>query len=103
MGQRAADKQAAHLFCELRTRMAATGMGGEDWFHNPFTQEQFASVLGITAVHMNRMVQYLRELKLVYIDGRIIRFPDVARIESFADFHPGYLLGGRSRLAMERE
>jgi CRP-like cAMP-binding protein len=103
MGQRAADKQAAHLFCELRTRMAAAGLGGEDWFHNPFTQEQFASVLGITAVHMNRMVQYLRELKLVYIDGRIIRFPDVSRIEGFADFHPGYLLGGGFSPAMERE
>ena len=103
MGQRAADKQAAHLFCELRTRMAAAGLGGEDWFHNPFTQEQFASVLGITAVHMNRIVQYLRELKLVYIDGRIIRFPDVARIENFADFHAGYLLGGRFNPAMDRD
>ena len=103
MGQRAADKQAAHLFCELRTRMAAVGMGGADWFNNPFTQEQFASVLGITAVHMNRMVQYLRELKLVYIDGRIIRFPDVARIENFADFHAGYLLGGRFNPAMDRD
>jgi CRP-like cAMP-binding protein len=92
MGQRAADKQAAHLFCELRLRMAAVGLGGSDWFNNPFTQEQFANVLGISAVHMNRVVQHLREMKLLRIDGRIIRLPDVARIEKFADFHPGYLL-----------
>lgn len=94
LGQRAADKQAAHLFCELRTRMAAVGLGGADWFNNPFTQEQFANVLGISAVHMNRVMQSLREMKLVHVNGRIIRFPDLARIESFAGFHAGYLLGG---------
>jgi CRP-like cAMP-binding protein len=96
MGQRAADKQAAHLFCELRMRMAAVGLGGADWFNNPFTQEQFANVLGISAVHMNRVMQHLREMKLMRIDGRIIRFPDVSRIENFADFQAGYLLGFNS-------
>lgn len=96
LGQRAADKQAAHLLCELRMRMAAVGLGGADWFNNPFTQEQFANVLGISAVHMNRVVQHLREMKLVRIDGRIIRFPDVSRIENFADFQAGYLLGFNS-------
>ncbi len=101
MGQRAADKQAAHLFCELRMRMAAVGLGGADWFNNPFTQEQFASVLGISAVHMNRVVQHLREMKLVRIDGRIIRFPDVARIEKFADFHADYLLASNSTTEKE--
>ena len=95
MGQCTADKQAAHLFCELRARMAATGLGGEDWFHNPFTQEQLANVLGISAVHMNRVMQQLREMKLVYADGRVIRFPDVAKIEDFADFSVSYLRGGR--------
>ena len=94
MGQCTADKQAAHLLCELRARMAAVGLGGEDWFHNPFTQEQFANVLGISAVHMNRVMQQLREMKLVYADGRIIRFPDVARMEKFADFSASYLRGG---------
>lgn len=96
MGQCTADKQAAHLFCELRARMAATGLGGEDWFHNPFTQEQFANVLGISAVHMNRVMQQLREMKLVYADGRVIRFPDISKIEDFADFNSSYLQGGGS-------
>jgi len=95
MGQCAADKQAAHLLCELRVRMAATGLGGADWFSNPFTQEQFANVLGISAVHMNRVMQQLREMKLVYVDGRIIRFPDVAKMEKFAGFSASYLRGGR--------
>jgi len=95
MGQCSADKQAAHLFCELRVRMEAAGLGGEDWFHNPFTQEQFANVLGISAVHMNRVMQLLRELKLVYVDGRVIRIRDVAKIEAFADFNANYLLTRR--------
>jgi CRP-like cAMP-binding protein len=103
MGQRSAGKQAAHLFCELRVRMAAVGHGGEDWFSNPFTQEQFANVLGISAVHMNRVVQHLREMKLVRVDGRVIRFPDVARIEAFAGFHAGYLLRGRPKALSDEE
>ena len=54
MGQRAADKQAAHLFCELRARFEAAGMGGPDWFTNPFTQEDLADVLGISPVQRAR-------------------------------------------------
>jgi CRP-like cAMP-binding protein len=103
LGQRAADKQAAHLFCELRTRMAPVGLAGRDWFSNPFTQEQFANVLGISAVHMNRVIQHLREMKLVHIEGRVIRFPDVSRIEGFAGFRAHYLLGGRPDAVPDRQ
>jgi CRP-like cAMP-binding protein len=94
MGQRAADKQAAHLFCELRARFEAAGMGGPDWFTNPLTQEDLADVLGISPVHMNRVMQHLRELELIRPDKHVVRFPSPAKLQEYCDFDDGYLHGG---------
>jgi CRP-like cAMP-binding protein len=91
MGQRSADRQAAHLLCELHARLSALGMGGPDWFTNPLTQEQLANVLGISAVHMNRVMQHLRELGLIRVEGHVLRFPSAKKIEDYAGFDPAYL------------
>ena len=98
MGQRAADRQAAHLMCELNARLSAVGMGGPDWFTNPLTQEHLANVLGISSVHMNRVMQHLREEGLIRIDGHVLRFPAPAKIRQYAGFDGAYLMGdGRAR------
>jgi CRP-like cAMP-binding protein len=93
MGQRSADRQAAHLLCELHARLSALGMGGADWFTNPLTQEQLANVLGISAVHMNRVMQHLRELGLIRVEGHVLRFPSPRKMEEYAGFDGGYLAG----------
>ncbi|HEY5084163.1 MAG TPA: Crp/Fnr family transcriptional regulator [Rhizomicrobium sp.] len=97
MGQRAADKQAAHLFCELRARFDAAGMGGPDWFANPLTQEDLADVLGISPVHMNRVMQHLRGLDLIRLDRHVVRFPSPAKLQEYCDFDDGYLQGAMAR------
>jgi CRP-like cAMP-binding protein len=93
MSQQTADRQAAHLLCELRARFEAVGMAGPDWFNNPFTQEHLANVLGISAVHMNRVIQRLRDLGLISYEGHghVIRFPSLHRTRQFADFDDSYL------------
>jgi len=91
MGQRSADRQGAHLLCELRTRLSAVGMGESDGFTNPLTQEHLANALGISAVHMNRVMQHLRELGLIRVNGRLLRFPSARKIEEYAGFDPAYL------------
>ena len=93
MGQRAADKQAAHFFCELRARFEAAGMGGPDWFTNPLTQEDMADVLGISPVHMNRVMQHLRELQLIRPDRHVVRLPSPAKLQEYCAFDDGYLHG----------
>ncbi|HUO01927.1 MAG TPA: Crp/Fnr family transcriptional regulator [Rhizomicrobium sp.] len=103
MGQRVADKQAAHLLCELRVRFAAVGMGGVDWFTNPLTQEHLANVLGISAVHMNRVMQHLRELGLIKIEGHTLRFPAPAKMDRYADFDGGYLNSAAHERPRERQ
>lgn len=93
MGQRAADRQAAHLLCELWLRFSAIGMGGANWFANPFSHEHLADVLGISPVHMNCVMQHLCDLGLIHIQGQVLRFPSPDKLEQYANFDPAYLTG----------
>ena len=91
MGQRPADRQLAHFLCELRLRLEVVGMAGRDGMHLPFTQEEIGDTLGISTVHVNRVLQHLREEGLVQMQGRDVRISDLERLEKFGEFDPGYL------------
>lgn len=91
MGQRASDRQMAHLFCELRTRLAVVGLADKHSFRLPLTQEELADTLGISTVHVNRVLQQLRDADLVRLHGRLMTIPDPAKLEQFAEFNPDYL------------
>ena len=91
MGRRASDRQLAHLLCELRFRLAIVGMATLDSFRLPFTQEELADALGITTVHVNRVLQQLRDGDLIRQHGREIHIPDLQKLEQFAEFNADYL------------
>jgi CRP-like cAMP-binding protein len=102
MGQQSADKQAAHLLCELGVRFSAAGMGGAGWFTNPLTQEHLASVLGISPVHMNRVMHRLRDLNLIQLEGHVLRFPAPEKIKQYAGFDDSYLRGARHSVVEQK-
>lgn len=57
----------------------------------PFTQYHLADALGLSAVHVNRVLRQLREAELVTVrDGRVT-FHDLDRLVGFAEFDPAYL------------
>jgi CRP-like cAMP-binding protein len=56
MGRRPADKQLAHLLCELLLRLQAVGLASENSYEFPVTQAELADTLEITTVHVNRMI-----------------------------------------------
>lgn len=91
MGQRPADRQLAHFICEMRLRLEIVGLANESGMHFPLTQEDIADTLGISAVHVNRVLHQLREQNLLHMQGRSIAIPDLAELEKFAEFHAGYL------------
>jgi CRP-like cAMP-binding protein len=91
MGQRGADKQMAHLFCELLVRLQTVGRASEDGFDLPITQTDLADTLGISAVHANRVLQELRGQNLLVWKSKRVHIPDVARLKAFAEFNPNYL------------
>jgi len=91
IGGRPADKKVAHLFCELHLRLQVVGHAGENSFPLPLTQEELGDTLGISTVHVNRVLQQLREDGLIQHQGRVVTVPDVARLREFAGFNPNYL------------
>ena len=56
-----------------------------------FDGYKLADTMGITTVHVNRVLQQLREAGLIRLNGRTLSIPDVARLEEFAEFNPDYL------------
>jgi CRP-like cAMP-binding protein len=91
MGQRTADRQLAHLICELRLRLEVVGLADKGGMHIPMTQEEMGDTLGISTVHVNRVLQQLRMDGLMMIRGHAVQIPDLARLERFAEFNPDYL------------
>jgi len=86
-----ADKRLAHLLCELRARLALVGLADDNSFLLPLTQEDLADALGLSTVHVNRVLQHLRELDIIRSMGRTVSIPDLGQLEAFAGFNPTYL------------
>jgi CRP-like cAMP-binding protein len=91
MGRRPADRQMAHLFCELLLRLRSVGLASENGFDFPVTQQELADTLGLSTVHVNRILHQLREDGLITLSGRRLTIHDVDRLREFAEFDPSYL------------
>ena len=91
MGRRQADKRMAHLFCELRVRLGVVGLVIDNGYILSLQQADLADVLGLTTVHVNRVLQTLRTSGLVTLNRKRLSIPDVSQLEAFAEFDPKYL------------
>ncbi|MCJ2049649.1 Crp/Fnr family transcriptional regulator [Methylobacterium sp. J-070] len=95
IGQREASRQIAHLFCELHARLDAVGLATRDnggaAFDTPLRQTDLADLLGMTPVHVNRMLQELREAGLIVLKRRRLQILDLARLRAFCGFDAAYL------------
>ncbi len=92
IGRRSADKQVAHIICELLARLRAVGLGFEPNYHLPLTQPELADTAGLSNVHIYRVLADLRKDGLIESGRRYISVPDVKRLENFAGFDASYLL-----------
>jgi len=91
LGRRSAEMRMAHFLLELRARLKLVGIGDASGFDCPLTQYHLADILGLSAVHVNRVLRHLREDGLVtFQKGRVI-FHDIAALGALAGFDPDYL------------
>ena len=60
LGRLSALERIADLMLELYERLTLAGLAGHNRFELPLTQEMLADALGLTSVHINRMLQQLR-------------------------------------------
>jgi CRP-like cAMP-binding protein len=91
LGQRDAFQRIAHLFCEMWLRMCQVGLteGGE--FSLPLTQEQLGDTMGLTSVHVNRVLQRMRAEGLISLSSKNLVIHDIDRLKQIAQFDPNYL------------
>ena len=61
IGRRDSLQRVAHLMLQLYVRMRAIGLATDDTCRMPLTQTVLADALGLTPVHLNRVLRGLRE------------------------------------------
>ena len=91
VGCRSALERLAHLFCELRVRLQAVGLADDDSYDLPLTQTDLADTTGLSSVHLNRMLQELRQRGLIEFRGKRLRIVDLPRLKALAEFKANYL------------
>ncbi len=87
LGRFTAYERTGHLLLELYERLAAAGLTQGASMPMPLTQEMLADCLGLSVVHLNRMVQQLRRNRLISSEGRKMTFLDLERLA--AESHYG--------------
>lgn len=92
LGRRAGPQRMAHLFCELYTQQRAAGLvDTEGRCPLPISQTVLADALGLTAVHVNRILKELRGQGLIQLRQRTLVILDWPRLSALAEFDPTYL------------
>jgi len=96
LGRRSAAARVAHLLLELSVRLEFIGQGDSSGFFCPLTQHDLANALGLTAIHVNRVLRSLRQLGLVVFRNSEVEFLDRTGLIELAQFDAAYLGGGRA-------
>lgn len=86
LGRRTALESMGHLFVELLDRLRLVGLGTNDEFECPLTQDDLADALGITTVHVNRVLRQLRERKIATFRNQKVIIHDVGQLAGFAGY-----------------
>ena len=91
IGRREADARMAHFLLELGSRLSLVGLGSTTGYDCPLTQYHLADALGLSAIHVNRVLRQLRESGLVTFRNGRVTFHDLNRLVTLAEFDPAYL------------
>lgn len=91
MGRRSGLGHIAHLVCELYLRLQAVGQTGDMSFDLPLTQATLGDALGLSTVHVSRLISELRGEGVINWSGGRIDILDWRRLAEIAEFDPTYL------------
>ena len=91
LGRGDAQKRMAHFLLQLGARLTLVGLGNATGYACPLTQYHLADALGLSPVHVNRVLRSLREAGLVSFREGHVKFMDHAGLVKLADFDPAWL------------
>jgi CRP-like cAMP-binding protein len=91
MGRRSAFERIAHLFCEMYMRMQGAGLAGDHRCPMPVTQADLADALGLTPVHVNRVLQTMRGTALITLRSSTLVIEAWDELIRVSEFDSTYL------------
>ena len=91
VAQREAPSRIAHLFCETMLRMREIGLVQDGTCPFPVKQGDLAEMTGLSAVHINRTLQTLREQGLISFGRGTLTIHDWDALVDLGDFRSDYL------------
>ena len=91
IGRRDARERTAHLLLELSARLTLVGRGTRNGFACPLTQYHLADALGLSAIHVNRVLRELREDGLATFQTGKVTIHDFKKLAELAEFDSAYL------------
>ncbi|MDR6789937.1 CRP-like cAMP-binding protein [Sphingomonas sp. BE138] len=91
IGRLDAAGRLAHFLLETYHRLRAVGVADGGTFEFALTQQDLGEGLGLTSVHVNRMLRRLREGGLAEFARGTVRILDHDRLARLGEFDPDYL------------
>ncbi len=91
VGRRSAIERTAHFFMELAERLNLIGLATEADFECPLSQYVLADALGLSAIHVNRVLRQLRERDFLTFQHGKVTIHDLNGLRKLSGFRGGYL------------
>jgi CRP-like cAMP-binding protein len=92
VGRRDAVSRVAHLFCEMAIRCEQAGQGSRQSYALSITQTDLADAVGLTSIHVNRMLRNLRLSSTAELRAGTVTIQDWQQLTRTGDFDASYLL-----------
>jgi CRP/FNR family transcriptional regulator, anaerobic regulatory protein len=77
IGRCSAEERIAGFLVETHARLRQRRLGGPSTFNMPLTQQQLGDHLGLTVVHVNRVLRRLRETAVMTARGHMVVIHDM--------------------------
>lgn len=88
LGRRSAAARTANLFCEIYWRQKTLGLAKDERCAFPAVQGDIADALGLSVVHIHRVLRGLRDDGLAVIKNGVLQILDWERLAALGDFDP---------------
>ena len=91
IGRKSAYGRIGHLFCEIYAKLEAVGLANDHRYALPITQHELADALGLSNVHVNRVLQEMRRRGLITLRSSTLVVHDWDELVRTSEFDPTYL------------
>ena len=99
IGRRSAHQRIAHLLCEMATKMRVVGLNQGNSYPWPVTQQEVADALGLSNVHVNRVLADIQRDGLLSMTRGYCTIEDWDGLVRLGEFDPSYLHMDRAAAA----